>query len=102
MSDGTVEKSSAGKRPSVAFRGREPSALDNAFAILEEIARAGAGVSAREISDSLELPRATTYRILKHLVQQEYLVRSPDLLGFALGQRVRNLAFMVGPAGEQA
>ena len=71
---------------------REPGAVDNAFSILEEVARSGAGVSAREIAENLGMPRATAYRILKHLVQQEYLVRSPDLSGFALGQRVRNLA----------
>jgi len=83
--------------PPAAFRGREPGAVDNAFAILEQVARSGAGVSAREIAESLGMPRATAYRILKHLVQQEYLVRSPDLSGFALGQRVRDLAGALGP-----
>ncbi len=37
------------------------------------------------------MSRATIYRILKHLVAQEYLVRTPDLRGFALGARVRAL-----------
>lgn len=78
-------------RTAIPFRGREPGAVDSAFAILEEVAKAGAGVSAREIAESLGLSRATTYRILKHLVQQEYLVRSPDLTGFALGRRVQDL-----------
>ncbi|MBM7516681.1 helix-turn-helix domain-containing protein [Nocardioides nitrophenolicus] len=82
------------------FRGREPGALDHAFAILEEVARSGAGVSAREIAENLGLARATAYRLLKHLVQQEYLVRSPDLSGFALGQRVRDLAGAVGTPAE--
>lgn len=85
------------RQPAAPFRGREPGAVDNAFAIIEEVARSGAGVSAREIAENLEMPRATAYRILKHLVQQEYLVRSPDLSGFALGHRVRRL---VGHLGE--
>lgn len=67
-------------------------AVDHAFAILEEIARQGPGTTARQIVEGAEMPRATVYRILKHLVQQEYLVRSPDLRGFALGQRVHALA----------
>ena len=92
------EASQRAKVPPAQFRGREPGAVDNAFAILEEVARSGAGVSAREIAENLGMPRATAYRILKHLVQQEYLVRSPDLSGFALGQRVRNLGGAVGPA----
>lgn len=41
--------------------------------------------------DALPLSRATVYRILKHLVAQEYLVRTPDLKGFALGVRLRSL-----------
>jgi DNA-binding IclR family transcriptional regulator len=92
---GKAVDAAGGTRASTAFRGREPGAVDSAFAILEEVARCGAGVSAREIAENLGMARATTYRLLKHLVQQEYLVRSPDLSGFALGQRVRDLAFAV-------
>lgn len=99
MNDGTHLSASARAAPA-PFRGREPGALDNAFAILEEVARAGAGVSAREIAENLGMARATTYRLLKHLVQQEYLVRSPDLSGFALGQRVRDLALVVGSVAD--
>lgn len=95
MTGRAEQPGSAGERASNHFRGREPGAVDNAFAILEEVARAGAGVSAREVAENLGMSRATTYRLLKHLVQQEYLVRSPDLSGFALGQRVRDLAVAV-------
>ena len=96
MADGSHLSTSARAAPA-DFRGREPGALDNAFAILEEVARAGAGVSAREIAENLGMARATTYRLLKHLVQQEYLVRSPDLTGFALGQRLQVLALAPEP-----
>jgi DNA-binding IclR family transcriptional regulator len=57
----------------------------NALAVLAEVVSAGPGVTAREISTALRLPRATTYRLLNLLVAEEYLVRLPDLRGFALG-----------------
>src|SRR5579859_1661338 len=37
------------------------------------------------------MPRATVYRMLNFLVAEEYLVRMPDLKGFALGVRVAEL-----------
>ncbi|MET0951659.1 MAG: helix-turn-helix domain-containing protein [Aeromicrobium sp.] len=76
----------------VEFRGRQPMAVDHAFAILEEVARQGPGVGARQIVEGVDMPRSTVYRILKHLVQEEYLVRSPDLSGFALGARLEMLS----------
>ena len=72
--------------------GRQPGAVHSALAVLEEVARSGAGISAQQISDRLGLPRATAYRILNLLVQDEYLVRMPDLRGFALGRKVAELA----------
>jgi hypothetical protein len=44
------------------------------------------------MSENLGFPRATTYRLLNPLVQEEYLVRLPDLSGFALGLKVVQLA----------
>ncbi|MET0931794.1 MAG: helix-turn-helix domain-containing protein [Aeromicrobium sp.] len=76
----------------IEFRGRQPMAVDHAFAILEEVARQGPGVGARQIVEAVDMPRSTVYRILKHLVQEEYLVRSPDLSGFALGARLEMLS----------
>lgn len=82
------------------FRGRQPMAVDHAFAILEEVARQGPGVSARQIVEALEMPRSTVYRLIKHLVQEEYLVRSPDLRGFALGARLDVLVRGFAPAAS--
>lgn len=70
------------------FLARQPAAVDSAFAVLEAVADLGPGVTTRELVEVLDLSRATVYRILKHLVAQEYLVRTPDLTGFALGARV--------------
>lgn len=53
------------------LRARQPKAIHSALTVLEEVARAGAGVTAREISESLGLPRATAYRLLNLLVQDE-------------------------------
>ncbi|TFB70666.1 transcriptional regulator [Cryobacterium glaciale] len=76
---------------------RQPKAIHSALTVLEEVARCGAGITARQISDNLGLPRATAYRLLNVLVQDEYLVRTPDLSGFALGRKVVELANLVTP-----
>ncbi|MFB8002721.1 helix-turn-helix domain-containing protein [Nocardia sp. NPDC056000] len=78
--------------------GRQPKAVLSALVVLEEVAACGPGVTAREISRNLGMPRATAYRLLNLLVQQEYLVRTPDLSGFALGSKVTELAGMATPA----
>jgi DNA-binding IclR family transcriptional regulator len=82
------------------FRGRQPQAVDHALEILGAIAAAGPGLSAAEIGSRLRLPRATTYRILKHLIEEEYVVRSPDLTGYCLGARVVRLAIVVAGQAE--
>lgn len=74
------------------FLARGPSAVDNAFAVLEAVAEHGPGITGADLIERLEMSKATVYRILKHLVEQEYLVRTPDLKGFMLGRRVLNLA----------
>lgn len=80
-----------------AVGARQPKAIHSALTVLEEVARCGTGVTARDVSDNLGLPRATTYRLLNLLVQDEYLVRMPDLKGFALGNKVVELADRVVP-----
>jgi DNA-binding IclR family transcriptional regulator len=81
-----------GQQHAADLRARQPKAIHSAFVVLEEVARSGPGVTAREVSDVLGIPRATTYRLLNLLVQEEYLVRLPDLRGFALGRKVSRLA----------
>lgn len=71
-----------------SFSGRQPKAVQSALRVLEQVARAGAGVTAKEVSAALELPSATTYRLLSILVGEGYLVRLPDLTGFALGHKI--------------
>jgi DNA-binding IclR family transcriptional regulator len=71
--------------------GRQPRAVRNALSVLQQVAQAGPGVTAKEISAGLRLAPATTYRLLNVLVEEEYLVRMPDLRGFALGHRVSSL-----------
>jgi DNA-binding IclR family transcriptional regulator len=78
------------RRPDLT--GRQPNAVLSALSVLEEVARVGPGVTAQQISANLGLPRATAYRLLNLLVQDEYLVRMPDLSGFALGRKVALLA----------
>jgi len=74
-------------------RARQPKAVvHSALVVLEEVACCGPWVTARAMSENLGFPRATTYRLLNLLVQEEYLVRLPDLSGFALGLKVVQLA----------
>lgn len=71
-----------------ALSGRQPKAVISALRVLEEVARGGAGVTAKEIAARLNMPSATTYRLLTILVGEGYIVRVPDLSGFALGRRI--------------
>ena len=80
-----------------ALTARQPRAIQTALTVLEAVAEIGAGATAREISAVLGVPRATTYRLLNLLVQDEYLVRTPDLSGFALGAKVVHLAAAAAP-----
>jgi DNA-binding IclR family transcriptional regulator len=82
------------------FRGRQPQAVNHALEIMGAIAAAGPGLTASQIGSRLGLPRATTYRILKHLIQEEYVVRSPDLTGYCLGSRVVALAQVVAAQAQ--
>ena len=90
MTDGVGGEgpSSGGPRWAANFRGRQPGAIDHAFAVLEEVARGGPGLTARQITERLGMPRATAYKVIRHLTEQEYLARTPDLTGFVLGRRV--------------
>jgi DNA-binding IclR family transcriptional regulator len=80
------------ERPPQDLNNNQPRAIAHALAVLEEIATAGSGVTAREIASRLGLSPATTYRILNLLVREEYVVRLGDLSGFALGARIGALA----------
>ncbi|MGZ4552366.1 MAG: IclR family transcriptional regulator [Mycobacteriaceae bacterium] len=71
-----------------SLTGRQPKAIQSALKVLEEVARSGPGVTAKEVSDALRIPPATTYRLLNLLVGEGYLVRLPNLSGFALGKKI--------------
>ncbi|MGD9986833.1 IclR family transcriptional regulator [Pseudonocardia sp.] len=89
-------------RDPLPLSGRQPRAVRSALAVLEEVVAAGPGITAKEISAALKLPQATTYRLLNLLVGEEYLVRLPDLKGFALGRRAARLAVPVTTAPPTA
>jgi hypothetical protein len=73
------------------LRGRQLHPVRHALRVLECVGASGAGVTGQEISAALGLSRATTYRLVQVLTEDEYLVRLPDLRGFALGHRVAAL-----------
>lgn len=72
-------------------RTSQGTAFDNTFAVIELVAKLGPGTTARDLTTRLPLDRATVFRIVKHLVAEEYLVRTADLSGLALGRRVLSL-----------
>ncbi|GAA3669754.1 helix-turn-helix domain-containing protein [Microbacterium marinilacus] len=78
---------------------KQPRAIHSALLVLEEVASAGPGVTVRELVDRLALPRATVYRLVNLLVEEEYLVRLADIAGLALGTRVARLT---GSSGSTA
>ncbi|MEO8282860.1 MAG: IclR family transcriptional regulator C-terminal domain-containing protein [Pseudarthrobacter sp.] len=69
----------------------------NSLRILEIVARFGTGTTAKEITEALRMPPATAYRILNALVGDEYLVRTSDLRGFALGHAISGLVTAATP-----
>lgn len=73
------------------------TALGGAFRILEQVARAGAGVTTRDIVAATGMAPSTVYRLINQLAEEEYLERLPDLRGFALGRRVAELSESFGP-----
>ncbi|UYP19138.1 helix-turn-helix domain-containing protein [Rhodococcus sp. Z13] len=74
------------------FGGRQPHAVQKALGMLEAVAQLGPGTTAKEIAAFAGVPPATAYRMLNLLVADGYLVRVPDLSGFALGRRTAELA----------
>ncbi len=74
-----------------------PSTASNSLRILEIVARFGTGTTAKEITDALQMPPATAYRLLNSLVGDEYLARTSDLRGFALGHAISGLITAATP-----
>ncbi|MGV9709297.1 IclR family transcriptional regulator [Gordonia sp. NPDC003424] len=72
-------------------RGSKPDAVARSLQIIEAVADLGVGTTGQEIAQRLSVPPATTYRLLNSLVAEEYLVRTADLRGFALGTRLRSM-----------
>lgn len=85
---------------SPAFGGDSSSrSVINALRLIEEVAGLGPGVTAAELSRNLGLSKSATYRLVNLLAAEEYLVRTPDLGGFALGAKIDAL---IGLAGQQS
>ena len=88
--------------PAPKFDGRQPQAAQRALALLEAVAFLGAGTTAKQIAEHTGTPAATTYRMLNMLVADGYLVRVPDLSGFALGRRTAELAQTAADESERS
>ncbi|MFP5021142.1 IclR family transcriptional regulator [Pseudonocardia phyllosphaerae] len=71
--------------------GAGSGALHRALRVLEAVADAGDGVSAKALARRLDLPLPSCYRLLGSLVEQGYLVRLHAARGYGLGYRVVDL-----------
>lgn len=78
------------------------SSITRALRVVEAVAAAGDGVTAKAIARRLGCPLPTVYRALGTLLAEGYLVRLPGVRGFGLGYRVaelhRSLVGQVRPA----
>jgi len=67
------------------------SSITRALRVVEAVAVAGDGVTAKAIARRLGCPLPTVYRALGTLVEEGYLVRLHDAHGYGLGYRVAEL-----------
>jgi IclR family transcriptional regulator, acetate operon repressor len=67
------------------------SSITRALRVVEAVAAAGDGVTAKAIARRLGCPLPTVYRALGTLVEEGYLVRLHDVRGYGLGYRVAEL-----------
>lgn len=78
------------------------SSVTRALRVVEAVAVAGDGVTAKAIARRLGCPLPTAYRTLGTLVEEGYLVRLHDVRGYGLGYRIadlhRSLASQVAPS----
>ena len=78
-----------------------PSSITRALRVVEAVAAAGDGVTAKAIARRLGCPLPTVYRALGTLVEEGYLVRLHAVRGYGLGYRIaelqRSLAAQVRP-----
>ncbi len=78
------------------------SSVARALRVIEAVAAAGDGVTAKAVARRLDQPLPTVYRALGTLVEEGYLVRLHDVRGYGLGYRVaelhRSLTEQVRPA----
>ncbi|ANY06715.1 IclR family transcriptional regulator [Pseudonocardia sp. HH130630-07] len=65
--------------------------LRRALRVLEAVAEAGDGVTAKALARRLDLPLPTAYRLLGILIEEGYLVRLHAERGYGLGYRVVGL-----------
>lgn len=75
----------------VTSPGTNGSSITRALRVVEAVATAGDGVTAKAIARRLGHPLPTVYRVLGTLVEEGYLVRLHDVRGYGLGYRVAEL-----------
>lgn len=67
------------------------SSVLRALRVVDAVAAAGDGVTAKAIARRLGSPLPTIYRVLATLVEEGYLIRMQDVRGYGLGYRIAEL-----------
>jgi DNA-binding IclR family transcriptional regulator len=67
------------------------TSITRALRVVEAVAAAGDGVTAKAIARRLGCPLPTVYRALGTLVEEGYLIRLNDVRGYGLGYRIAEL-----------
>lgn len=67
------------------------TSVTRALRVVEAVAAAGDGVTAKAIARRLGVPLPSVYRALGTLVEEGYLIRLQDVRGYGLGYRVAEL-----------
>jgi IclR family transcriptional regulator, acetate operon repressor len=94
------------RRPLAPFAGRDGAEAEpqtpsqsklgvtaRSFSILDHVASARGPVDVLEIIASLNLPKATAYRLVDWFITQGYLLREPSRKRLIVGPKLTNLAF---------
>ncbi|MEI3612424.1 IclR family transcriptional regulator [Pseudogracilibacillus sp. SO30301A] len=74
---------------------RKRSSIENAFRILNLFSIDEPEMSVTTISQKLNVPKSTTYRLLSSLLQEEFLHKNPNTSRYSLGTSILSLVNIV-------
>jgi DNA-binding IclR family transcriptional regulator len=83
----------AARHPRAGGKRQRVGATARSLAILEHVAKSPGPVGVLDIISTLELPKATAYRLVDWFIGEGYLAREPGRKRIMVGSRLTSLAF---------